>query len=130
MPLARDPTPGRVTPEPLGTPPSMKTDPTSSLVLTPQQEDEASGHGDPRLLHLVITPTLGALHPHGGDGHADDPENNGEHHEGAGGLQGSCGKKRRRLESPSIPREQIRLCLSGHIQRNLTTARQPAFYQR
>lgn len=69
--------------------------------LTADQDDDASGHCDARLLRLVISSTVGALHSHAGYAQAGHRYNNADNHEGAGCLEGTWVRGQERV-NPSV----------------------------
>ena len=69
--------------------------------LTADQDDDASGHCNARLLRLVVSSTVGALHSHAGYTQAGHRYNNADNHEGAGCLEGTWARAQERV-SPAV----------------------------
>ena len=64
-----------------------------AAVLTSQQQDDASHHGDAGLAYAIARPTGGALHAHAGHGQPGDGHHDPHDHQRACGLQGAWGRE-------------------------------------
>lgn len=58
-------------------------------LLTSDQDDDASGHGNAGFARFVISSAVGALHSHDGYTQSGHGYNNANDHEGAGCLEGT-----------------------------------------
>lgn len=58
-------------------------------VLTANQNDDTTNHGNFRLARFVVSSTVGALHTHAGCAQAGYHHDDTHYHEGTGGLEGT-----------------------------------------
>lgn len=58
-------------------------------LLTSNQDDDTSSHGNAGLACFVISSTVGALHSHAGHTQAGQCNDNTDNHEGTGCLEGT-----------------------------------------
>lgn len=61
----------------------------NEYLLTSNQDDNASSHGNAGLFRFVISSTVGAFHSHAGHAQAGQRYDNADNHEGAGCLEGT-----------------------------------------
>lgn len=71
-------------------------------LLTSNQDNNATSHGNAGLACFVISTTGGALHSHAGYAQASNRYNNTHNHEGAGCLEGTWVKRQDGVKSSVI----------------------------
>lgn len=70
-------------------------------LLTSNQNDNATSHGNAGLARFVISSTVGAFHSHAGYAQTSQRYNNTHYHEGAGCLEGTWMRGQERV-NPSV----------------------------
>ena len=81
-------------------------------LLTANQDDDASSHGNAGLACFVISSTVGALHSHAGYAQPSHRYNNAHNHEGAGCLEGTWRRGQDRV-NPLVTVTSILILING-----------------